>query len=183
VTANPHWPEIVNELRQGEQPWMQPDLITRDFKHYLDQILEDILKRHTFGRVRSHVHVIEFQKRGLPHSHILLILHERDKIRATEDYDKFVSAEIPDVSTHPRLFNIVTRTNLHGPCGPNCMKNGHCSEQFPKDLFARTFRRDTTYPTYMRRSPSEGGQTETEGTLLIYQKEIELVDLKYQTLK
>ena len=54
------------------------------------------MKKHVFGKVNSHMYVIEFQKRGLPHAHILLILEQQDKIKTIDDIDKIVSAEIPD---------------------------------------------------------------------------------------
>jgi len=38
------------------------------------------------GKVIGHIHVIEFQKRGLPHAHILLIMADEDKPQTTEDY-------------------------------------------------------------------------------------------------
>ena len=45
----------------------------------LASLIEDLLgidnKPGIFGRVIGKIHVIEYQKRGLPHAHILLILH------------------------------------------------------------------------------------------------------------
>ena len=82
------------------------------------------------------VHVIEFQKRGLPHTHILLTLKEESKLR-TEDYDKVVHAELPDPMLQPSLFAKVVSHNIHGPCGElnsnsPCMKDGVCQKKFPK---------------------------------------------------
>ena len=34
----------------------------------------DLIDLHFFGKVAAYVYTIEFQKRGLPHAHILLIL-------------------------------------------------------------------------------------------------------------
>jgi hypothetical protein len=39
---------------------------------------------------------IEFQKRVLPHMHLLQILDKKDKIVSAEQVDDFISAEIPD---------------------------------------------------------------------------------------
>ena len=44
--------------------------------------------------------VIEFQKRGLPHVHILLILNRESGITAQE-IEKYTSAEIPHRSVQP----------------------------------------------------------------------------------
>ena len=51
------------------------------------------------GKLLAVIDVIEFQKRGLPHVHILMI----GAISSTvifQDVDKFVCAEIPDPAIH-----------------------------------------------------------------------------------
>ncbi len=48
----------------------------------LDALLKDI-KDGILGNVIAKIWVIEFQKRGLPHVHILLILDEALKSRTT----------------------------------------------------------------------------------------------------
>jgi hypothetical protein len=60
----------------------------------------DITKGQIFGSVVADIHVIEFQKRGLPHAHLLLILAREDKPRI-DNYDNYVCAEIPDKDLHP----------------------------------------------------------------------------------
>ncbi|OWZ22795.1 Helitron helicase [Phytophthora megakarya] len=93
---------------------------------------EDLL-----GVVAAKVHVVEYQKRGLPHAHTLLIMRPEDKPVSAEDVDRLVSAELPDKEKHPELYETVVSNMLHGPCGQqnhNCpsMKNGKCSKKFPK---------------------------------------------------
>jgi hypothetical protein len=66
----------------------------------LDALLKDI-KDGVLGNVIAKIWVIEFQKRDLPHAHILLILDEVSKLHTVEDYDSMVSAEIPDPICHP----------------------------------------------------------------------------------
>ena len=139
ITCDPNWQEITEALKPGEVANDRPDILSRVFWMKLNFLLELLLKQQIFGKVIGHIHVIEFQKRGLPHAHILLIVREEDKPRTTEDYDKVVSAEIPDPITHPRLYEVITRTMMHGPCGqarPNapCMRNGCCRFGFPKQF-------------------------------------------------
>lgn len=62
-----------------------------------------ILKRHIFGRIIGYVWVIEFQKRGLPHCHMLLVLDTVDKPKTISDIDRIVSAEIPDPVKFPAV--------------------------------------------------------------------------------
>ena len=96
VTCNPKWPEIVDELLPNQQASDRPDLVARVFKLKLKSITHDLFIKGIFGRVIAHVHVIEFQKRGLPYAYILMILASNDKPKTTEDFDNLVYAEIPD---------------------------------------------------------------------------------------
>ena len=62
-----------------------------------------LLKHHLLGKVKAFVYVVEFQKRGLPHAHFLLIMNGRYKLTCPEQYDRIISAEIPDEKKYPRL--------------------------------------------------------------------------------
>jgi hypothetical protein len=159
VTCNPKWPDIIAELKPHEQPNDRPDLIARVFKLKLKAILDDIIKKKVFGQPTGKIHVIEFQKRGLPHAHILIILANEDKPRGPEDYDKFVCAKLPDSNTQSTLYDVITSCMLHGPCGdanPNspCMEGepGHrrCSKQYPKEFTEQTTDSNGSYPVYRR---------------------------------
>ena len=54
--------------------------------------------------------VVEFQKRGLPHTHQSYNLAEEDKPRTPDDIDKTVTAEIPNLETQPLLHELVKYT-------------------------------------------------------------------------
>jgi hypothetical protein len=108
--------------------------------------MHDITKGKIFGTVDAHIHVIEFQKRGLPHAHVLLILAKEDKIRL-DNFDKYVSAEIPDKDLHPEAYETVTKCMMHDACGPlnpnaKCMdkEKNVCTKNFPKE-----FNQETTF--------------------------------------
>ena len=103
------------------------------------------------------IHVVEFQKRGLPHAHILLILAAEDKPRTAEDIDAIVLAEIPNPQLHPDAYATVTSCMVHGPCGsdsPNatCMENGFCSKGYPRTFSDETIMNENGYPAYRRRN-------------------------------
>ena len=110
--------EITENLRDGQKSEYRPDLVSRVFKLHLAELLNDIKNRHVLGVPIAHVHVIEFQKRGLPHCHMLIILRDKDKLRDSNDIDRIISAEIPDQNEDPELFEIVKSCMIHGPCGP-----------------------------------------------------------------
>ena len=71
-TCNPQWPEILAALQPGQIPADRPDIVARVFKLKLEEFLDDIAKGEIFGELAARMHVVEFQKRGLPHVHILL---------------------------------------------------------------------------------------------------------------
>lgn len=64
------------------------------------------------------MYTIEFQKRGLPHAHFLLILADDYKLLTPESNEKYVCAELPDSKKDPYLYSLVTQHMMHGPCGP-----------------------------------------------------------------
>ncbi|KAG3130439.1 hypothetical protein PI126_g20500 [Phytophthora idaei] len=122
----------------------------------LKALLENIVKNRVFGGLQAYVYVIEFQKRGLPHAHILVILSGDSKPRSPADFDRFVCAEIPDHETNPELFETVSTCMIHGPCGaginsPCVGEDGKCSKRLPKDFDDDTRVDGAGYPVYRRR--------------------------------
>ncbi|XP_065642306.1 uncharacterized protein LOC136073936 [Hydra vulgaris] len=154
-TYNSKLREITENLNPGESGTDRPDLVCRVFKMKLKCFLGDIFKHGVLGKVVSHVQVIEFQKRGLQHVHILLHFVNNDKLETAEDIDSLISAEIPDQTVDPELFEIVKTCMIHGPCGilnPNspCMKDGVCTKKIPKEFNPCTVAIFNGYPNYRR---------------------------------
>ena len=77
--------------------------------------------------MQAYVYTIEWQKRGLTHCHILLIMANAYKLRTPEMIDMTVSAELPDKDSNPELFQMVAKHMLHGPCG-HVNPNAPCME-------------------------------------------------------
>ncbi|CAN1176892.1 hypothetical protein LINPERPRIM_LOCUS3808 [Linum perenne] len=75
-TNNAQWPEITNafkdKVRSHEED--KPAIVARVFRMKLQHLKDDINDHHIFGRTVAVMHTIEFQKRGLPHVHILVWL-------------------------------------------------------------------------------------------------------------
>ncbi len=169
-TCNPRWPEIQAALGSGEQAWHRPDITAKVFQFKMRELLKDILERDILGHVIGYTGVIEFQKRGLPHLHLLLILAEGDRPETPEDTDKLISAELPDAKGNPRLYAAVLKHQVHGPCGKDndkspCMDGvgamRKCTKGFPKEHENITHKDGRNYPRYKRRSPDDGGGSDT----------------------
>ncbi|CAN1274844.1 ATP-dependent DNA helicase PIF1 [Linum perenne] len=159
-TCNSQWPEIdmmVNSIRDTEQrDPNRADVIARVFKMKLNQLVYEIKSNGIFGKYIAFVEAIEFQKRGLPHAHMLLFLAPEDKIHGTSHIDSIISAEIPDPVTDPLCYKVVEKFMLHGPCGRVCLQGpsrtrGKCSKHFPKPFSAETTIDEDGYPRYRRR--------------------------------
>ena len=117
MTCNPNWNEIRNELYPGQSAQDRPDLVTRVFRAKLEAMKKKLLKNDILGKVRAYVYVVEFQKRGLPHAHFLLIMKRKWKLTCPEQYDRLISAELPNKKKYPELYKMVAKHMMHGPCG------------------------------------------------------------------
>ena len=104
--------------------------------------------------------MIEFQKRGLPHAHILMIMEDQDTPKRPEHYDCAVTAEF---SENPEVRKVQAERMYHR-CDKRCQndtgKGGdcHCSKGYPKEFREHTVDGDDSYPEYRRRSPENGGR-------------------------
>jgi hypothetical protein len=125
-TCNLKWKEITDALLLGQTTKDHPKLVTRFFNLKLHALLKDI-KDGVLGNVIAKIWVIKFQKRGLPHAHILLILDEASKLRIVEDYNLMVSVEISNLICHLKTYETITSCMVHGPCGPDFL-NPQCME-------------------------------------------------------
>ena len=103
------------------------------------------------------VYTVEFQKRGLPHAHIVLWLADEDKLKTPEDIDEVICAEIPDEETDTIGYRAVSQLMMHGPCGEAnpkcpCMFRGRCGKHFPKPFSNSTTINNDGYALYRRRN-------------------------------
>ncbi|CAN6546421.1 unnamed protein product [Malus baccata var. baccata] len=157
-TCNAKWPEIIEDLRDkpGCKAEDRPDLISRIFKAKLDHMIKYLKSRKPFGEVESVLYTVEFQKRGLPHCHILLWVKKHYKCHSPYDVDSIISAEIPDQRFDKAGYDAVSQYMMHGPCGAAnkfspCMKENKCSKKFPKPFTTKTTFSDEGFVKYKRR--------------------------------
>nr|GMD12781.1 Hydroxyproline O-galactosyltransferase GALT2 [Ipomoea batatas] len=163
MTCNPNWPEIKGLLQYNDDAQNMPDLIARVFHAKMQELKNDITKKQFFGEIAAYTYVIEFQKRGLPHAHFLIILKDNCHAMSPSFVDNFVSAEIPDKHLQHVLYELVKQHMVHGPCGflnPNCpcmtqrkcKSAPTCKSKYPKLFSDATEFADDSYPIYKRRN-------------------------------
>jgi hypothetical protein len=112
-TCNPSWDEITAELLPGQTAQDRPELVARIFRAKLEDLKTQLLEKNVLGEVKAYVYVIEFQKRGLPHAHFLLIMKSTHKITTPDQYDNMVCAEIPNPTRYPKMHELVVKHMLH----------------------------------------------------------------------
>ncbi|KAM0831843.1 hypothetical protein ACQ4PT_065277 [Festuca glaucescens] len=118
-TCNPKWDEITEALRvePGQRHPDRPDITTRVFKLKIDEFIGDVKDGTTFGPIDAYLYVVEFQKRGLPHTHTLIWLKIDTRDPTPAMIDQYISAEIPDYAVDPLGYALVEEFMIHGPCG------------------------------------------------------------------
>lgn len=131
-TCNPKWEEIKIYLINDEIPSDRHDLIARVFNQKLKLLINLITKHEIYGKIRCWMYTVEWQKRGLPHAHILIWKY--DKLQPNQ-VDEIISAELPNKEEDPELYFTIKSHMIHGPCGsinPNspCMRDGKCTKRY-----------------------------------------------------
>ncbi|KAK9053646.1 hypothetical protein SSX86_024720 [Deinandra increscens subsp. villosa] len=157
-TCNVKWPEIQRymQARPLLTPGDRAEIVARVFQMKVGAFITFLRQERPFGVVVADLYTIEFQKRGLPHCHTLLWVANQYKITEPCQIDNYISAEIPDKDLQPLLYQIVTETMVHGPCGPldrgaTCMQKNKCSRNFPMKHEESTRIDDNGRPFYRRR--------------------------------
>ena len=131
MTMDVNCKEVIALLRPGQSPYDQPDIICRIFEIKRKELLRLIKEEGIFGHCVAHVAVIEFQKRGAPHMHLLFWIENFDE--TPQNIDNVISAEIPPEgapgskerelhelvpgSKERELHELVMKHMIHGPCG------------------------------------------------------------------
>ena len=158
-TTNPNWDEIQNNLLPGQTAVEDPALVCRVFRLKLDQLLKELRSGSVFGPLVYVMAVTEFQKRGLPHAHIILKFKESAQQRgAVHDW---VWAHIPDINLYPAEHAAVLKFMIHNPCTSSVNRNAvcqtdqngtrRCGKHFPQPLRDNTSIENATGRALYRR--------------------------------
>ncbi|KAM0832333.1 hypothetical protein ACQ4PT_064970 [Festuca glaucescens] len=159
-TCNPKWPEITEAIsvEPRQKPHNRADITVRVYHIKLQEYLTAIRRGEAFGKTVAVLHTVEFQKRGLPHAHILVWQDKEKRGEVTPALiDSFISAEIPDPVEDPLGYALVDEFMMHGPCGEHnpkcpCMKDGVCSKKFPKSFQDETSVDEAGFLVYRHRN-------------------------------
>nr|GEY17066.1 helicase [Tanacetum cinerariifolium] len=79
----------------------------------LTELLDDLTKNKFFRDTCAVLYVTEFQKRGLPHIHILIWLEERCKCENPSKIDDIISIELPSPIHDPDGYKVVLKTVIN----------------------------------------------------------------------
>ncbi|KAK3880245.1 hypothetical protein Pcinc_015250 [Petrolisthes cinctipes] len=159
-TCKPKWQEIQNELFDGQTHYDRHDLTARVFHEKHKKLIWLLRHGKIFGELQCFMSTIEWQKRGLPHSHTLIWCKE--KIRP-EQIDDIISAKLPD-EEDKQLYDIVKKNMVYGPCGRHnpkspCMQDNKCTKKYPRSFVQETQTGLNGYPLYQRLKPQDGGRS------------------------
>ena len=144
---NPKWREIQEKLFENQSAYDRPEFMARIFKLKLKALTEDLYKNGILGREVTHVHVVVFQRRGLPHAHMLVIFYGEDAVRTTMLLMTLfvLKFQIKTRINVSLTLSSITRSTIIRKhvskavkCVPNIFQDG--------------------YPSYRRRSSQDGGR-------------------------
>ena len=87
-------------------------------------------------------------------------MKDESKVHTPDDYDKYISAELPDQKKYPELHRLMCKHTMHGPCGVlnrkcPCMIDGNCHFHYPYYFYETTQRGKSSYPIYRRRDDGQ----------------------------
>ena len=102
-TANP-------ELEPGQDATDRPDIVARVFNLKAKQLLKEI-KNRLFSRSPARIWTIEYQKRGLPHLHLLVWLEDREQFLQPRIIDQFSLQ-----SCHLRIWILMAHLQTWSSC-------------------------------------------------------------------
>ena len=132
----------------------------------------DLWENGILGRSLAMIHVIKFQKRGLPHAHLVLTFEQEYRLGDAAGVDSISSAKISSLHQFPVLHETISNQMMHGPCGQdsiNCsyMVNNTCNKNFPFPFCDHTNINVRGYPQYQRRQNGRVVQKQVPGGVMV----------------
>ena len=117
MTCNPLWPEIEQNLLRGQQAANRPDLCCRVSKIKLGVLMPHLKSGKVFEPYDFHMSVVKYQKRGLPHAHVIIKFKNAGP-DVLNQMDSRAWARLPNASiAKGKLREMVLKYMIHKPCG------------------------------------------------------------------
>jgi hypothetical protein len=167
MTCNEEWPEIKSVLRPGQSAADRPDVVVRVFRQKLASFIrtlrimfpvnlcsanriELIMEQIENGYI---IKVVEFQKRGTPHAHLILAVRPHVPFQAIDDC---ISAEMPrQPGPRMELQRSLVRKFMTHTHTPRCSPHGLCTYNYPKPLQDETIIAPDGKVTHRRREEED----------------------------
>ncbi|CAG8839267.1 8124_t:CDS:2, partial [Gigaspora margarita] len=132
MTTNPNWKEIHSQLQPGQNALEITPIVVHSF-HSRFKKLKKLIRTY-FGKVIYIIEVIEFQKRGFPHAHVIVCVQPELSIN---QIDKIIIAELPREKSP--LRELVEKYMIHKQQHlPHCLRNRKCIYNYPKPIIPET---------------------------------------------
>ena len=136
MTENPHWHEI-SALNTEKDIMMNSVLLARIFYQKKNSLISYIKKSKIFGEVKGYLWRDEYQKRGLPHCHILLWtdFDTSDTLELDKKVTCRLPLEDPYITNEIRTNQLkeLSKTFMTHTCTQRCGGlTGKCCYGFPK---------------------------------------------------
>jgi hypothetical protein len=127
MTCTSQWPEIQSQLQPGQEFADIPVVVMQVFKRKLTLLMKTLKTMFiNAGWLLYAIQSVKFQKRGLPHAHILIKF--ASDCSKPIDIDSIVSAEIPKDTTDASL---VRKFMLHHHPAENRPASKYCQHEQP----------------------------------------------------
>ena len=173
LTCNPHWPEIKSMLFEGETAYDRPDITCKVFHTKLDYFLHNLRNGKYFEekhKVIYEIRVIEYQQRGLPHCHLVVMLSNIPDWKTEKDelcnwIDENINANYPAMHTNSsqrlrQIHELIGSHMVHkcykGETGCLDEVTGQCTRGFTNHVIQeRTTLDEQGYPHYRRNTTND----------------------------
>ena len=118
MTCNPQCPEIKENLGKYGHASYRPDLVATVFMGKVKHLIWLLIQARYFGEALAYLYAIEFQKRGLPHVHLILWLAMGQAFLTQEAIDAVITAEFPqgDSAEDEELRQLMVQLVVHNKC-------------------------------------------------------------------
>ena len=154
LTCNPYWPEIIERLLPGQTAFDRGDVVCQVFYRKLQAILKNMRdgkyfkvnnSTREYHKIQFEVRVIEYQRRGLPHAHLVFKFQDQfmpryeDKPALAAWIDQHICAAYPSIISDEQplepgenyeqdtVYAEIVRSHMLHKCFP--ASNGGCKNE------------------------------------------------------